>query len=190
VEPRVGSSQSPLIFSHFQFESMLGRQTTASSDVFEQVFITSALYEWPTVRSLCQPRIRSALIRYNSLKTLVLITAQELREVEAFLSRCERDERRSSVDTVVRASVFWGRRPHLLMPLGFDDYVGFTSPEQCKAWWFEREGSYFGKTQRDRSIFRKPTGQWLLLSSGPRDRANSPFTFESKRSFGTEEFAL
>lgn len=110
----------------------------------------------------------------------MLITKQEVRELEALFEWMDEYRSRTFDFTpAVACSGFFARRPHLLMPLGFDEYVGFRKREQYKDWWF----APFAKNSRFKgaAIFRQPRGQWYFLSSVPVTRTGA-FCFADKNS--------
>jgi len=68
------------------------------------------------------------------------------------------------------------------MPLGFDEYIGFTRREQFRTWWFSDPKLTTNRRYRGAAVFRQPGGQWLLYA-GTSPVRDGDFYFESKRTF-------
>lgn len=84
---------------------------------------------------------------------------------------------------------FFADHPHLLMPMGFDEYVSFSNWNELSKFWLLEPST---DTERaPQSLYRTPTGQWLWLMGvpisrrdpkPPGERGGDLFEFHSKSS--------
>jgi hypothetical protein len=71
---------------------------------------------------------------------------------------------------------YYAERPHLLMTMGFDEYVSFKNKAQFQKYWFAGDVE-----DCPQSIYRRPSGQWFMLYGTPVCRDDT-FRFHTKRS--------
>ncbi len=117
----------------------------------------------------------------HPLEACVKITWKEIRELEDFVQRAEDgNESRyvSSPNAQGERDVFpwwfFAEHPHLLMPMGFDEYLALGGRSQFEKLWFAKEVE-----DTPQSLYRRPNGQWLLLFAAPHSRDGELF-FHSK----------
>lgn len=101
----------------------------------------------------------------------MIISWREVRHLERLIDRLERT---SDSKVEVIATEYFAERPHLLMPTGFDEYVGFTKEADFAHMWFAN-----GCSEKKHSIYRQPGGRWLHLAGAAIARDDS-FYFDSK----------
>ena len=121
------------------------------------------------------------------------ITWKEVREAEDAVQRVLDDRTVSDCEVL---QPFFAQRPHLLFPLGFDEYVPFSSRLNFGAKWIGFEP--LPSAMHDRmlrgaidcmspSLFRRPTGQWLALGFVAAGKVYASqfgkLCFHSKQSF-------
>ncbi len=75
---------------------------------------------------------------------------------------------------------YYANHPHLIMPMGFDEYVSFKNKQSYKDMWFAKWID--GKGQ---SLYRHPSGQWFLLGTAPTHRREA-FGFDTKETVKRE----
>lgn len=124
------------------------------------------------------------------------ITRREVLELERFMERVEylREEKYvlgAYDSTAAKGSAcsepwpepFYAERPHLLMAMGFDEFVALANRKQLGRLWRRS-----GIDDSPQSIYRAPGGQWHLLFLAPT-RRNSTFSFKSKETINHGEDA-
>jgi hypothetical protein len=143
-------------------------------------------------------------IQLNCRGTIMLVSKREVRSLETYLNRVIKEEREDykrwtsvpnrdlgallgitlDLKRDHRFEAYFLRHPHLVLPLGFDEYVGFKRRDQYRHLWFSAlKRSEFGS-----GIFRKPNGQWLLFRAIPGPET-PVFEFASKASHDDAEDA-
>jgi hypothetical protein len=107
------------------------------------------------------------------------ISLSEVRAFEDFIQRVEDDKVSAKYrfpDGDVNHWKYYADHPHFLMLIGFDEYVAFRNKRHFRDLWFADEVGGGSQT-----IYRKPSGQWLLLSGLPENKTyNSTFRLDNK----------
>ena len=103
------------------------------------------------------------------------ISWDEVRFLEDFIQRLE-DGAETQFPAETGTWPFFAEHPHFLMTMGFDEYVAFQNRRQFANLWIAAHAS---DTQQ--SIYRTPSGQWLMLYGSPHD-LDGHFEFHSKSS--------
>lgn len=114
------------------------------------------------------------------------ISLQELRAFEDFIQRLEDEEKGEKIkylnkDGEIAPWAYYADHPHLLLLMGFDEYVAFKNKSNFKHMWFVDDVDDSGQ-----SIYRNPSGKWHLLWYAPNYR-NDCFTFKDKRTLPEDE---
>jgi hypothetical protein len=112
------------------------------------------------------------------------ITKREIENLERFLGRPRPRSTHSTRESRQRSrsllsEEYFAVHPHLVMPLGFDEYVDLKEHHKVSRLWL---GETVGTVSR--AIFRQPSGQWFLLLSSPRI-PNGAVLFASKEKVNT-----
>jgi hypothetical protein len=115
------------------------------------------------------------------------ISYQELRAFEDFIQRCEDGTERKyvfpkghSLEGTVDFWAYYADHPHLIIPMGFDEYVSFRTKPSFKDMWFAKWLDGNGQ-----SLYRQPSGKWFLLGSAPTRRGED-FEFDTKETVKKE----
>ncbi len=112
------------------------------------------------------------------------IARREVQELEAFIERLENPQWRIAAmhrgDPLLdeMATRYFNERPHLLMPIGFDEYVAVHASDSRCAYTLPSDTERF-------SLFRRPRGDWWQLIYPPKNRA-SEFIFYTPSSWRRE----
>jgi hypothetical protein len=119
------------------------------------------------------------------------ISLQELRAFEDFIQRCEdRNEKRyvfpkgHHMEGEINVWAYYADHPHLIMPMGFDEYVAFKNKRSFKDLWFADRVEDTGHC-----LYRQPSGQWFLLGTAPEYRRGS-FAFDTKETASDLDYAF
>lgn len=73
---------------------------------------------------------------------------------------------------------YFARNPHLLLPMGFDEYVSLKNRSSFERLW--RQSKRVWSDDRPQSVYRRPNGQWYWLMFGPMYGLKDSLDFEPK----------
>lgn len=116
------------------------------------------------------------------------VTREDIAEMLAFIERVENDTETHYVlggkddEGTAAPWSFFADRPHLLMSMGFDEYVAFRNKQDFARRWFASSVE-----DMEQSMYREPTGRWLLLFMAPNAR-DDVFTFHTRRTIRDVNF--
>lgn len=113
------------------------------------------------------------------------ISWQEIRHLEDFLQNLADSESKPGDPwDFHQLCEYFAQRPHLFLVLGFDEYVNLQNRESYRGHWFDSPYE-----NHPWSLYRRPSGQWLLYYGDPIMRKTGPsyFSFHTQASYSESE---